>query len=87
MTKNNLTKFPITDGQRIKNMQGEFSVPCEVSNRWISFGKTSSILKGGEFIFADIMTLANDDKPRKICNLIITRENLLKVLSKIKVKD
>ena len=87
MNKNKVTKIPITEHQRIRNIQGEYSVPCEISERWILFGKTSSKLKGGEFIFADIMTMSQNDKPRKICNLIITRENLLKVLSKIKAKD
>ena len=102
MNKNKVTKIPITEHQRIRNIQGEYSVPCEISERWILFGKTSSKLKGGEFIFADIMTNTEEIpglkisvapskdpkcKPRKICNLIITRENLLKVLSKIKAKD
>jgi hypothetical protein len=87
MTKGNLTKLPITDRQRIRNMQGEFSVPCEVSERWLSFGRTSDKLSSGEFIYMDVMTMGNNDKPRKICNLIITRENLLKVLSKIKAKE
>jgi hypothetical protein len=87
MTKGNLTEFPITRWQRIRNLQGEFSVPCEVSERWLSFGCTSDKLSTGEFIYMDIMTMGNNEKKRKICSLIITRENLLNVLSKIKAED
>lgn len=85
--KNKVTKFPITEYQRIRNMQGEFAVPCEVSDRWLLFGRTSSMLQAGEFISVDIMTMTENNKPKKICGLFITRENLMEVISKIKAKE
>jgi len=87
MTKDNIKKFPITEYQRIRNMQGEFSVPCEISGRWISFDRTSTKLQEGDFISLNIMTMAENDKPKKLCSLIITRENIMEVISKIESKE
>jgi hypothetical protein len=85
--KDKVTKFPITEYQRIRNMQGEFSVPCEVSERWLLFGRTSSMLREGEFISVDIMTMTENNNPKKLCGLFITRENLMEVLSNIKAEE
>jgi hypothetical protein len=87
MMKDKITKFPITEYQRMRNMQGKLSVPCEVSERWLLFDPTSSKLSKGEFISLKVMTIGQDDKPKKICSLIMTKENLLKVLSKISIKE
>ena len=84
--KDKVTKIPISEYQRIRNMQGEFAVSCEVSERWLLFGRTSSMLREGEFIGVDIMTMTENNKPKKLCGLFITRENIMEVLSKIKVK-
>jgi hypothetical protein len=72
--KDKVTKFPISEYQRIRNMQGEFAVPCEVSGRWLLFSRTSSMLREGEFIGVDIMTMTENNKPKKLCGLFITRE-------------
>ena len=85
--KDKVTRFPITEYQRICNLQGKFSVPCEVSERWLAFDPISSNVQGGEFISLDIMTMNTDGQPKKLCGLIITRENLMEALSKVKPKE
>jgi len=35
---------------------------------------------GGEFISIDVMTTGNDDKTHRLCSLIVTREDLLRVI-------
>jgi hypothetical protein len=85
--KDKVTKFPISEYQRIRNMQGEFAVPCEVSGRWLLFSRTSSMLREGEFIGVDIMTMTENNKPKKLCGLFITREKCMEVLSKIKAEE
>jgi hypothetical protein len=86
MTKNKITKFPITERQRIRNIQGGYAVPCEVSERWLSFDRTSANLKEGEFIGIDVMTMGENYKAKKLCSLIVTKENLMHVISKIKTR-
>lgn len=38
----------------------------------------------GEYIEIDVMTLDQNDQPKKICNLILTRENIERALSNVK---
>ena len=80
----NIKKFPITFTQRQKNERGKTSVSCQVSDRWLRFSEESTKLEGGEFISLDVMTLGSDEKEKKICELVVTREELVEALSNIK---
>jgi hypothetical protein len=83
--KDNVTKFPITYSQRRKNQLGSFVVECEVSGRFLKFHEKSSIFQSGEFITVDVMTFNTDNResPRKLCELVLTRENLMEALKNI----
>ena len=78
-------KFPITYSQRRKNIMGPLHVECQVSGRYLQFHEKSDIVQGGEFITVDVMPMQiEDDKPvRRICELIITKEDLLEALKHI----
>lgn len=78
-------KFPITYSERRKNMVGPLCVECQVSGRYLRFHGKSAILQEGEFITVDVMAMQiEDDKPsKKICELIITREDLINALKHI----
>ena len=82
---NKITKFPISFSQRRKNTLGPLSVECQVSGRCLRFHDQSSILESGEFIAVDVLSMQIEDekKPHKICELIITREDLLEALKHI----
>lgn len=80
----NIKKFPITFTQILKNERGKTSVSCQISDRWIRFSEESTKLEGGEFISLDVMTLGSDEKEKKICELVVTREEILEALSNIK---
>lgn len=84
---NNIIKFPITFTQRQKNQRGKTSVSCQVSDRWLKFSEESTKLNGGEFIFLEVMTIGKDEKEKKICELVVTREEILEALSNIKCKQ
>ena len=78
-------KFPNTYSQRRKNMMGPLHVECRVSGRYLQCHEKSDIVQGGKFITVDVMPMQiEDDKPvRRICELIITREDLLEALKHI----
>lgn len=83
-----ITRFPITYSQRRKNMLGPLCVECQVSGRYLQFHPTSSILQSGEFISVDVMAMYEEEKSnRKICSLIITREELLEALNQIRAES
>lgn len=60
------------------------SVRCIVSDRWLSFAtKTGSKLQCRQPVHIWVMTRGSDDSPRTLCNLIVTREDLLDTLNQI----
>ena len=80
-----VVKFPVSYSQRIRNTMGKGYVPCEVSSRWLQFTENSGgFFSTGEYIGVNVMTLDQNEKPRKICNLILTREDLERALANVK---
>ncbi|EPY2271303.1 hypothetical protein [Clostridium sporogenes] len=84
MDNENVIKIPISYSQRKINEMGKGYVPCEVSERWLQFDEKSALCEGGEFIGVDVMTLGSDEQPKKICNLILTREDIERALANVK---
>jgi hypothetical protein len=69
---------------RLKRKLGNFAVPCVVSERWLEFSQGGSVcLPEGEALIVSVMTRGTDDKPKKLCEVIVTRESLLEVLNLI----
>ncbi len=87
--KNKVIKFPISRSNCHKNKMGNGYVPCMVSDRWIQFPKKSAgHFEGGEFIEISIMTHSyTKDEPRKLCDMIVTREDLLRAINAITEPD
>jgi hypothetical protein len=62
----------------------DFAVPCVVSGRWLEFGQNGTTRIGaGEVLTLSVMTDGSGDRPRKLCELLVTREDLMQVLSLI----
>lgn len=81
----NIKNIPITHSQRRKNKLGPLTVECQVSGRSLKFNKKSAHVAGSEFITVDVFPMQMDDEiePKKLCELIITREDLLAALELI----
>ncbi len=70
--------------ERWRKERGDFAVPCIVSLRWLELSGSADYRVGGdEVINVDVMTIAEDDKPRKLCGLMVTRADLVGVLQLI----
>lgn len=83
-----VVRIPINSMTRLKNKLGKGAVPCQVSERWIKFpAKSSGHFGDGEYIVLDVMTLDKNEKQRKICELIVTREDLLSAIHGVKDKN
>jgi hypothetical protein len=61
-------------------------VPCQVSERSLQFYSGSSDLPRGEFIAVDVCTGTGKER-RKLCGMFVTREDLIRALSQVKMKD
>ena len=73
-----ILRFPVSSWKRLQNQRGKRAVSCIVSDSWLQFGEPHhENLNIGTPISLDVMTDAVDDrKPRKLCNLIVTVEQL-----------
>jgi hypothetical protein len=70
--------------ERMKKKLGDFAVPCMVSGRWIQFSTEGSAkFPDGEYIILNVMTRGANDRPKKLCELIVTREDLQDALDLI----
>jgi hypothetical protein len=83
--RDGVTRIPITWHKRLKNKLGKGAVPCMVSGRWLQFpAESGGIFQEGEYIVMNVMTIDSNDKERKLCELAVTREDLLGAISSIK---
>lgn len=71
MVTDNVVRIGITDQDRLRNKYEYNFVSCEVSGRYIvTEPMTDDLIK------LNIMTLTNDKKEHKICELIVSRDDL-----------
>lgn len=61
----------------------EGKAPCQVSGRWLQFPAQAHEFKDGTFLAVDVMTADGDGMPRKLCELVLVKEDLLELLARI----
>ncbi len=64
---------------------------CHVSGRWLQFSSTAQQNPNGigghdNLTFLDVMTQNHDGTSRKICELVVNRQDLLEILNRMQVK-
>lgn len=75
--------FPRGTERRDRLNVRNFRVPCQVSERWLQFHETTHYLKGGDLMIVNVMTMSSQDKERKICELVLTKQDLLRMLEQV----
>ena len=84
---NKIVKFP-NKHERLKRIDiNSGKLRCEVSERWISFPGASWKTNNLDYLALDIMTLGANDKERKLCEIIVDREQLQKMLKELPIND
>jgi hypothetical protein len=82
MDSDNVIPFPIKYHPSKKDTAGQ-PVRCIVSGRWLQFFQGSCHLEEGEAIFLHVMTEGANGKDRRICELIVTRQELLRAIAAV----
>lgn len=85
--KDKIIKIPISFDQRQINIHGTGYVPCEVTERWLQFPEESQFVGNKELMFIDVMTYGKEHETRKLCSLCLSREDILRALNNVKVKN
>jgi len=69
--------------QRMINQLGKGYLPCFVSDRWLQFNTVSEMYGDFELVTMNVMTLNKDGQPHKLCEMIIEKEDLIRVYKAI----
>jgi hypothetical protein len=56
---------------------------CQVSGRWLQFPTQAHEFKDGTFLAVDVMTRDGDGNSRKLCELVLVKEDLLELLARV----
>ncbi len=77
--------LPVNAHKAIARKLGPRYVPCMVSGRYLEFpAESGGHFGGGEFIPINVMTVNDENQPRRLCELVLTREQLLAALAACK---
>jgi hypothetical protein len=61
---------------------------CEVSERWIQLPIATDLTGGDiDYMRLHVMTNGSNDKPRKLCEMIVNRSELIELLKEIPTID
>ncbi|MDB1122230.1 hypothetical protein [Vibrio algarum] len=71
--------------KRVDASKGELR--CEVSERWIKFPEASSKHFDMDYLALDVMTFGANEKERKLCEIIVDRDLLEKMLKELPHKN
>lgn len=87
MSKDKVVRLPnnYERKKRVDASKGELR--CEVSPRWIKFPEASSKHVDTDYLSLDIMTLSSNEEERKLCEIIVDRDLLEKILKELPRKD
>ncbi|NPT44860.1 hypothetical protein GNZ12_26795 [Paraburkholderia sp. 1N] len=83
----NIRRFPRPTANRKRLDLNTGMVRCEVSSRWLQFPDTATAFTSGTLMCIDVMTLGEDDQPRKLCELVLSKEDLIAMLDRVPVKS
>jgi hypothetical protein len=83
MANDNVIRLPIKYTQILKNKRGKYSVNCLITDRWLKFEDTSVRMDVGEAVILDVMETDTDGNDKKVCQLVVTKEELLEVIKQI----
>jgi hypothetical protein len=83
-----VTCFPASSMQRLRNRLGKTSAPCVVSERWLRFQPESKQVGADDFMTVDVMSGSLGARSAKLCQLIVTRDDLQRALRNVRtIKD
>ena len=67
---------------RVGDRRAALTVPCHVSERWLKFAEREQYeVMDEDLIQLDVMTLDDDGEPYKLCELVVSRGDLLRAVA------
>ena len=83
MSDEKIKDFPRGQERRERLNLRNYRVPCQVSSRWLQFPETAHALQGGDFMRIQVMTSGADEKNHRLCELVLTKQDLIRMISQV----
>ncbi len=81
-----IIRFPGAHLHGKRNDKRQGIVRCQVSDRWLQMPEHAHEFADGTYLSIDVMTDKGEGKPRKLCELVLLKEDILAVLAAIPIK-
>jgi len=82
-----ITPLPLADSDRRRLDRRNHIVRCEVTGRWLRFHPLAERYPQGTYLIVDLMEEGKDGGTQRICELVLSREELLYVVDALPVRD
>lgn len=75
---------PYWKGERLRRANlDKGKALCQVSGRWLQFPEKAHEFADGTYLPIDVMTSDDEGRVRKLCELVLVKEDLLDLLARI----
>jgi hypothetical protein len=79
-------RLPQMQKRRRRIDLGKGIVRCHVSHRWLQFPSDARQFSEGALMTVDVMTDPEFGKPRKLCEVVLSHEDLMHILQRMPIK-
>jgi hypothetical protein len=80
-------QLPLGDGSRKRLDRRQCIVRCEVTDYWLRFHPYAQHYPQGTFVIADVMQGDPEASPRRVCELVLSRDGLLSLVQGLPVRE
>lgn len=87
MDKDKIVSLPNRYERKKRIDASKRELRCEVSERWIKFPDASTKHFDMDYLTLEVMTLGANEKERKLCEIIVDRDLLEKILRELPHND
>ncbi len=80
-------QLPVGDGSRQRLDRRQGIVRCQVTDYWLRFHPVAQQYPQGTFVIADVMQGDPEGTPRRVCELVLSRDELVSLLQGLPVRE
>jgi len=80
-----ITPLPLGDADRRRLDRRNHTVRCEVTGRCLRFHPRAEGYPEGTYLIVDVLEDGGDSEPRRLCELVLSRDDLLSLIQALPV--